>query len=57
MSRQNLPPNLTIKRTKRIETRNKRTKKAQKGRSMLGQIAKWGAKLGAKALFKKGVSK
>ena len=57
MSRRNLPRNVTITRTKRIRPRNRRTRKAQKGGSMLGQIVKWRAKLGAKTLSKKGVSK
>ena len=56
VSRQNLPRNVTITRIKPIGPKKKRTKKAQKGGSMLGQIAKWGANLGAKTLFKKGVS-
>ena len=57
VSRRNLPRNVTITRTKQTGQRNKRTRKAEKGGSMLGQIAKWGAKLGAKTLFKKGASK
>ena len=57
VSRRNLPQNVTITRTKRIGLRNKRTRNAQKGGSMLGKIAKWGAKLKAKTLSKKGVSK
>ena len=56
VSRRNLPRNLTIKRTRRIGPKNRRTRKAQKGGSVLGELAKWGAKLGAKSLFKKGVS-
>ena len=40
MSRQNLPRNVTITRIKRIGPKKKCTKKAQKGGSMLGQIAK-----------------
>ena len=41
VSRRNLPRNVTITQTKRIGPRNKRTRKAQKGGSMLGQLAKW----------------
>ena len=57
VSRQNLPRNVTITQTKQVIPRNKRTRKAKKDGSMLGQLVKWGAKLGAKTLFKKGVSK
>ena len=56
VSRRNLPRNVTIKRTRQIGPRNRSTKKAQKGGSILGELAKWGAKLRAKTLFKKGVS-
>ena len=57
VNRGNLPRNVTTTRTKKIGPKNKCTRKVQKGGSMLGQIAKWGTKLGAKFLFKKGVSK
>ena len=56
MSRRDLPRNVTITQTKQIGPKTKRTKTAQKCGSMLGQIAKWGAKLGVKTLFKKGIS-
>ena len=56
VSRRNLPRNVTTKRTRRIGPRNRRTRKAQKGGSMLRELAKWGAKLGAKTLFKTGIS-
>ena len=56
VSRRNLPHNVTIKRTRQIGRKNRRTRKARKGGSVLGELAKWGAKLGAKSLFKKGVS-
>ena len=36
VSRQNFPRNVTIKQTRRIGPRNKRTKKAQKGGSLNG---------------------
>ena len=40
VSRRNLPRNVTITQIKRIGPRNKRTRKAQKVGSMLGQLAK-----------------
>ena len=40
VSRQNLPRNVTITQTKQVGPRNKRTRKAQKDGSMLGQLAK-----------------
>ena len=56
VSRQNLPWNITIKRIRRIGPRNRRKRKARKRGSLLRELAKWGAKLGAKTVFKKGVS-
>ena len=56
VSRRNLPWNITIKQTGRIGLRNRRIKKAQKGGSLFGELVKWGAKLGAKTLFKRGIS-
>ena len=38
----NLPQDITIKRTRRIGPRNRRTKKDQKGGSIPGELAKWG---------------
>ena len=55
-SRRNLPGNVTIKQTRWIGLRSRHTRKAQKGGRILGELAKWGAKLGAKTLFKKGIS-
>ena len=48
-NRQNLPRNVTIKRTRRIGPRNRRTKKAQKSGSLFGELAKWGGGIGGKA--------
>ena len=42
ISRQNLPRNVTIKWTRRIGPRNRFTRKAQKGISMLAKLPKWG---------------
>ena len=42
VSRQNFPWIVKIKQTRRIGPRNKCTKKAQKGGSLNGNIAKWG---------------
>ena len=56
VSRRNLPRNVTIKQTRQIGPRNRRTRKAQKGGSLFEELAKLGVKLGAKTLFKKGVS-
>ena len=55
VSGRNLPRDVTIKRTRQIGPRNRWTKRAQKGGSMLGELANWGAKLGVKTLFKRGV--
>ena len=56
VSRQNLPRNITIKQTTQIRPRNRRMKETQKGGSILGELAKWVVKLGAKTLFKRGIS-
>ena len=54
VSRQNLPRNVTIKQTRRIGPKNRCTRKAQKGGNVLGELAKWGAKLAAKSYLKRG---
>ena len=42
-------------RVRQIGPRNRHTKKTQKGESLFGELAKWGAKLGAKTLYKRGI--
>ena len=56
VSRRYLPRNITIKQIGRIGLRSRRMKKAKKGGSLFGELVKWGAKLGAKTLFKRGIS-
>ena len=55
-SRRNLPTNVTIRKNRTIGPRLQRTKKTQQGGSILGNIIKLGAKLGASNLLKRGVS-
>ena len=56
MSRQNLPCNLTVKQTRQIGPTNKRRRKTQKGRNLLGTLAKLGTKaLTSTGLLKKGL--
>ena len=56
MSRQNLPYNLTVKQTRQIGPTNKRRHKTQKGRNLLGTLAKLGTKaLTSTGLLKKGL--
>ena len=54
-SRRNLPTNVTI-RNNRIGPRQQRTRKTQQDGSIMGNIVKLGAKLGASNLLRQGVS-
>ena len=54
-SRRNLPTNFTI-RNNRIGPRQQRTRKTQQDGSIMGNIVKLGAKLGASNLLRQGVS-
>ena len=51
-SRQNLPRNVTIRKNRTIGPRQQRTRKTQQGGSILGNIVKLRAKLGASNLLK-----
>ena len=55
-SRRNLPRNVTIRKNRINGPRQQRTRKTQQGGSILGNIGKLGAKLGASNLLKQGVS-
>ena len=55
-SRRNLPSNVTIRKNRKNGPRQQRTRKTQQGESILGNIGKLGAKLGASNLLKQGVS-
>ena len=50
-SRRNLPRNVTKRKNRPTEPRQPQTTKAQQGGSILGNIAKLGAKLGASNLY------
>ena len=55
-SRRNLPSNVTIRKNRINGPRQQRTRKTQQGGSILANIGKLGAKLGASNLLKQGVS-
>ena len=56
VSRRNLPRNMTVKWARQMGPRNKRRHKTQKGRNLLGTLAKLGTKaLTSTGLFKKGL--
>ena len=55
-SRRNLLTNVTIRKNRTIGPRQQWTRKTQQGGSILGDIVKWGTKLGASNLLRWGIS-